>query len=168
MSSFVQILKENKMQNKLHEKLMLFTAQLYIESAIKDGLSKEPLHHRIVSGIASYKMMRRFSADELKLAQDIGEHEYMKELKKQEISYIVYALEILKLLVDDGYKFDIRVSHKKLKMGKATFAISMLDLKRRDSKEYLKTKDIIDVSVLTAKKFFYYTQEHINKLKKVS
>ena len=153
----------NKM-NKIHEKLVLFTIQSYMENAIKDGLTNEPLHHRIVSGVSSYKMMGRFSSAELKLVRDIGEHAFMWKIKEVQISFVVYALELLKLLVDEGYKFDIRVSHKKLKMGKATFAIEMLKLKNRDSESYNETKEIIDVSVLTAKQFFYYTKEQIELL----
>lgn len=151
--------------SNIHERLVLFTVQAYLENSIKEGLTKEDLHYRIVSGISSYKMMRRFSEDELKTVRELGEHEYMQNLKDIQISHIVYALELLKLLVDDGYKFHIGVSMRKLKMGRATFAIDMLKLKDKNIDDYEKTKAIIDESVVVAKQFFYYTQEQLKAVK---
>ena len=151
---------------RVFNKLILFTAESYLTNAIDEGLSAEPLHKSIVSGIRAYMSMGRFSKEEAKLMIKLGEHECIQNLTKTEISFVVYALELMKLYVDNvprEYRKSIHlgVSNSKLKMGRATFAVSMLKLKQRDIKQYNETKDIIDQSVLTAKKFFLYCEDEI-------
>ncbi len=123
-----------------------------------------------MSGIKSYQVFGRFSADEQKILQELGEHEYMQKLKVVEISYVIYALTLLKLWVEQVPR-NVRknvylgVSNKKLLKGRSHFAISMLKLKQTDEMKYKELRGIIDDSVLTAKKFFSYSMEHLVKVK---
>jgi len=145
-----------------HLKLCLFTAQAYMERAIKDGLTKEPVHYRIVGGIESWKMLRRFSSAEHKAVVAIGEEKYMQKLKDQHISFVVYALQLLKRCAET-YSFTIGVGKKHLLKGRGLFVVGMLDLKRRDNEKYKELKAIIDESVINANKFFDYTQEKLKE-----
>jgi len=151
-----------------HEKLVLFTAQAYFEAALKDGTSQDPFHKKIATAIEAWKMLRRFSSKEHKLVVDIGEHDYMQKIKNTEISFVVYALQLMKLWAEDAdyRKSSINISKKRLRMGGATFAIDMLKLKQRDSEKHKELRAIIDQSVLNAKNFYYYTKEKISEAKK--
>ena len=149
-------------------KLILFTAEAYLTKSIDDGLSNEDLHRRIIGGIRAYMVMGRFSGREAAILQSIGEDEYMQDLRAREISFVVYALELLRLWVELVPKekrknIHIGVSDKILRKGRATFAVSMLNLKKKDEAKYKELRQIIDESVLVAKNFFYYTQEKINE-----
>jgi len=143
-----------------HEKLILFTVQAYLESAINDGLTKEPMHKRIVGAIEAWKMMRRFSTDEAKTVQELGKDEYIENLKKQEISFVVYAMQLLKLWAEDEdyTKTTLNISKKRLRHGRAFFAVQMLRKKQEDPAKYQELREIIDASVLDAKNFYYYTK----------
>jgi len=151
-----------------HEKLILFTAQAYFEAALKDGTTQEPLHKKIATAIEAWKMLRRFSAKERNLVVKIGEDEYMQKLKAEGVSFVVYALELIKLWADDAdyRKSSINISKKRLRMGRATFAVEMLKLKQKDEEKHKELREIIDVSVLTAKNFYHYTKEKISEAKK--
>lgn len=147
-------------------KTILFTVEMYLSRALAEGTTREDFHRKIVSGIRSYQTMGRFSSVEAAKVSAVGEHEYMKKLKEIEISYVVYALELIKLWVThvpEKYRKNIYlgVSSKKLLKGRATFAVAMLDLKRRDSKKYEELKNIIDQSVITAKNYYFYLEEHL-------
>ena len=151
---------------RVFNKLILFTAESYLTNAIEEGLSTEPLHKQIVSGIRAYMSMGKFSKVEADAMIKLGTHKFIQNLTQTEISFVVYALELMKLYIDEvpqKYRKAIYlgVSNKKLKLGRATFAISMLKLKQRDPEQYVKTKETIDQSVITAKKFFAYCEDQI-------
>jgi hypothetical protein len=146
----------------VHLKLCLFTVQAYIETELVAGKTNETLHKRIVSGIESWKIFRRFSKEEALLIAMIGEDEFMQKQKQVQIAFIVYALEILDLTIA-RYKFDFGVSRRKMRGGRAFFATAMLREKRNNPERYAELKEIIDQSVLTAKKFFDYTDNRIRE-----
>ena len=152
-----------------HEALILFTVQAYLERSIAGGITIDLFHRQIVGAIEAWKTMRRFSIEEVKLITEIGNDEYMQKLKQQEISFIVYALELMKQWADNAGRNDtINVSKKKLKRGRATFAIDMLSLKKRDIEKYKETKQIIDDSVVNAKHFYSYTLERLENESKTT
>jgi len=147
----------------LHMALILFTVMETLSKEIVDGVSTNPFNKKIVSRLKSWSTMRRFSQEEAKYLVALGEDPYMDKLKKSEISYTVYALELLKQWAnDDDYtRSAIGISKSKLRAGRAVFAIDMLKLKQRDAEKYANTKTIIDESVIVAKKFYSYTKEQI-------
>ena len=153
------------MRNKdqLHEALILFTVMESLGKEVNTGVSKDPLHRKIVGRLKAWSTMRRFSQEEAKHLIELGKDAYMEKLKETEISYTVYGLELLKQWVEDPRfaKRSIGVSKDKLKLGRAAFAVDMLKLKKRDEAQYKETKKIIDDSVLTAKKFYSFTKDNI-------
>jgi len=147
-------------------KLILFTAEAYLSKSVEDGLTVEPLHKKIISGIRAYMVMGRFSKEEAKLLQNLGKHKYMQDLKKTEIAFVVYALELLRLYTEEvpqqfRKNIYLGVGNRELKKGRAFFALSMLRLKQRDAEQYRETREIIDTSVLIAKKFFMYCEDQL-------
>jgi len=146
----------------LHLAMVLFTVQAYLERSIHDGLTKEPVHFRIVSGIEGWKTMRRFNLKEVEILQDLGKDDYMGKLKNEEVSFVVYALQLAKRAVE-AYDFHIGVGKKHLRKGRANFALEMVKLKYNDNDKYKELRQIIDASVINANKFFDYTMEKLHE-----
>ena len=130
---------------------------------VNANVTTSDFHKKIVGRLKAWSTMRRFSQDEAKHLIKLGDDPYMEQLKKAEISYVVYALELLKLWeADIDYKKSgIGISRSQLKAGRAVFALDMIKLKKRDSEKYAETKKIIDTSVITAKKFYSFTKENV-------
>ena len=148
----------------LHLFLILATVGAYMDEAIKDGTTKEAEHIRIASGINGWLTFRKLNKKEAALLTEMGEDAYMQELKKVEVAFIVYSLELLKLAVEQ-YNFSIGVGRKHLRKGRSIFALGMIEKKRKDKEKYKELKHIIDESVLCAKKFFCYTEERIKEMR---
>ena len=148
---------------QLHEALILFTVMETLGKEVSAGVSTSDFHKKIVGRPKAWSTMRRFSQEEAKLLVALGSDPYMEKLKETEISYTVYALELLKLWEADAdyKKSGIGVSRSQLKAGRAVFALDMIKLKKRDSEKYAETKTIIETSVITAKKFYSFTKDKV-------
>jgi len=149
-------------------KLILFQVEAYLARAIEDGMTKEDIHMKLISGIRSYMTMGRFSAAEAKLLEELGETPTAKHIKEQQISFVVYAMELIKLWVENvplQYRKSIYlgVGNKKLRAGRAYFALLMLKQKMADKKKYDELRVIIDSSVVTAKRFYMYFEKELVK-----
>ena len=151
----------------LHLAMVLYTAQMHLKSSLDEGVSEDPLHKMIVVGIEGYKKARLFSKEEVSFIVDLGKEDFLKKITTDDKSYVVYALDLLKLACKD-YKFIIGgVGRKKLLMGKDTFTMSMLRLRiNGDVDRHKELREIIDSSSLCAKMFYHYTQNRINELYK--
>ena len=147
----------------LHEALILFTVMETLGKEVTANVTTSPFHKKIVGRLKAWSTMRRFSQDEATKLIKLGDDPYMETLKKEEISYVVYALELLKLWeADEDYKKSaIGITRAQLKAGRAVFALDMIKLKKRDSDKYAETKTIIDTSVVTAKKFYSFTKDNV-------
>ncbi len=147
-------------------KLILFSVEQYLSQAIEEGTSTEQLHKDIIAGIRSFMTFGRFSKEEQERLERIGEHDTIQRLKAVEVSYVIYALELLRLWVTQVPRevrrnIHLGVGNKKLMMGKASFAIHLLKLKQQDMDTYKEKKKIIDESVKTARLFFHYMLEEL-------
>ena len=147
-------------------RLLLFTCEAYLSSAIKEGLTTDPLHKNIVSGIRSFMTFGRFSVAESKLLQKLGKDPIVEKIKTVEVSFVVYAMELMRLWVlnvprEVRKNIYLGVSNKKLLLGRGHFVKTMLQLKQTDKESYTEKREIIDVSVLNAKHFFAFFE---NKL----
>lgn len=150
-------------------KMLLFTAGAYMENALAEGLTKDPFHRKLASGINSYKTLCKFSAEEFYKVKAFGETEVAKKVVESEFSHIIFALQLLQMWVDEiphqhRKHIYLGVSNKKLLMGRASFAVDMLELKKRDKEKYDETRAIIDDGVVKGKHFFsqaleYFTNE---------
>jgi len=144
----------------LHLFLMLATAEAYLSKARNEGLTSEPLHIKMISGINGWLTFRRLDKEEQELLVELGKDEYMEKMKEVEVSYVIYALVLLQLAAET-YTFNIGVGRKKLLKGRSVFIISMIQQKRKDPEKHAELKAIIDDSVVIAKKFFGFTEAKI-------
>ena len=145
-------------------KLILFTVEAYITRSIEDGLSVDPLHLRLKSAIKGYMIMSRFSKEEAEKLFEFGKDPRLQRITEQDVSFLVFALELMKLLIEDvprNMRPHLNISDKRLKIGRGLFVVDMLKIKKRDEKRYKEFREIIDTSVVTAKQFYAY---HFEKL----
>ena len=150
--------------SRIFNQLVLFTCHSYLEKSQNDGLNLSPIHHQLKASISAYMMLHRFSKAEAKIITDLGEDERLKKITATEVSYLVYVLELVKLFVETVPKSErphLNISDKRLKHGKAHYFAFMLEMKRRDPEQYKKTKDLVNDSVLSAKHFFGFMEEHL-------
>ena len=158
---------EGVMKNyTLFNRLILFTTEAYLARSIEEGLTQEEFHKKLVSGIRSFMVMGRFSKEEQKLLQELGEDPIMEKIKMTEVSFVVYALELMRLWVTEVPRkvrknIYLGVSNKKLLLGRAYFVKTMLHLKQTDEESYKEKRQIIDDSVLNAKHFFAFFEERL-------
>lgn len=146
-------------------KLILFTAEAYMENALKEGLSNDPVHHKIVSGVASYRTLCRFDKEQHNMILEFEDNPIVQKVKDAQMSHIIFALEILKQWVEQVPReqrkhIALGVSNKKLLKGRAAFALDMLALKKEDKERYETLREIIDDSVLMGKHFFNNAYSH--------
>lgn len=152
----------------IFNKLILFTAQIYLQHDIDDGYNTSKRDHKIVAGIENYRRMGRFSKEEHSIIKEIGKHEFMEKLKGQTVSRTTVALELLKMWVETTDRntrkhIHLGVSNAQLKIGAGAFVTDLIELKYRNLEKYTKTKATVNDSKVNAKLYFSYTQEHIIK-----
>lgn len=144
-------------------KLILFTVEGYLSAAHEQDHTKEPLHMNLMSGIRSYMTFCKFSPAEAAQVSAYGEDPTLERIRQTEISFIVYAMELIKLWVENVPRehrkhIHLGVGTKRLKMGRAYFAMLMLQQKQLDPKRYAEKKEIINSSVVTAKLYYSYIE----------
>ncbi len=145
-------------------KLLLFSALEYLQNAYDEGLTKEAEHIKIMGAIKGFKTFHRFDDEEARLMMELGKEPAMKAITEVHISYVILSLELLRLwveLVPKQYRPSLNISDKRLKTGRSFFVISMLRLKSADKEKHEELKEIIDDSVLTARKFIAYTHRRL-------
>lgn len=159
---------------KTLNKIMFAMTEKYINQCIKDGIQPTDFHFRILSGISGWKTFNSFTLEEAKKVNELQDNKELKELIDMPASFLVFTLQLIKMLYEyqerDGIPKRLRpyigISEKKLKTGRALFAIDMLKLKHRNSEQYEETKQIIDESVEVAEKFFnFYHTKIVEKSK---
>jgi len=152
------------MNHHLLNKVILFTIEKYIDQCIKEGTEPTPLHFRILGAIKGWKTFHMFSELEAAKVIGISKDPGLKKIIDIHVSYLVFALELIKQLTEQTpkqYRPMLNISPKKLVAGRALYAVSMLKLKQRDEEQYKETKDVIDDSVIAAKHFFEFHAQRI-------
>lgn len=158
--------KRKKIKNPyiVFNKLILFTVTEYLEKAKAEGLTGEPFHNEIIGAISKYKTFAKFSVKEARIIIKMGESEAMHRIKEQQISWVVYALELLKLWVEavpKKYRPHLNISDERLRTGRSKFVMAMIRLKSADPKEHAHKQNIMNDSTVTAKKYLMYTHEQL-------
>ncbi len=144
-------------------KITLFIVSDYIEHS-KEGESKIPeVLTRLNASIAGYKKFHMFTLEEAKVVTEIAKEDGLTKIMEEHISYIIFAMELMKLWVNNIPKKQrpILISDKHLKLGGRYFFLSMMSLKRDDKDEYDRKSEIIDTSIRVANDFWSY---HYSKL----
>ena len=156
------------MNYTLLNKIILFTVDTYIDRMKEDKLELPEILDRVKIGLVSYKRSNLFTKEEAEVAMKLGKDENLQKIVHTEISHVLFILTIIKLWVELVPKRErpfLNISDRKLKQGKAIYAIYMLKEKQINKENYEEKKQIIDTSVLTAEQFMSYHFEILNKIK---
>ena len=150
----------------LFNKVILFTAEAYISQSIKDGMPIDPIHRKIQNGVKAYLAVGRFNKEEAQYLHKLGEDERIKKIMATDIAFVVFALEIMKMWVEQIPKSDrkgiyLGINDNKLRIGKANYAVDMLKTKRSHPEVYTEMRELIDTTSITAKHFFAFYYEKI-------
>jgi len=153
--------KEKKMTQHLFNKIILFTAHTYFGEHKKEAKLPEKAK-KIDTALNMFTKTTGFLPDEVKTIQ--SHNKEVQEITRKEVSYIVFALHLLKLWSDKIPKSKrfLAINDKHLKYSKAMFTTEMLTIKHTNKEVYEEKKQIIDDSIKIAEDFFNY---HYNKLK---
>lgn len=156
----------------LFNKLILHTVSAYLDRAYEEGMTKEPMHIKLMSGLRSFQTFGKFLPEEAKLLQSLGDNPILEKIKNREVSFVVYSLELMRLWVQTvplsaRKHIYLGVSNKKLLLGRAYFTTMMLSMKQKDPETYKEKRAIIDESVLNAKHYFSFMMEQLIKEKEV-
>ena len=145
-------------------KLVLYTVNRYIGSAIEDGLEPSQLHYRIKFATKVFMENNPLTEEDMEIISKISSDEDFKKILSTQVSFLVFVLELMKLWVDTvpkEHRPNLNINDKKLRIGRAMFALSMLELKQKDKDKHEELSSVIQDSVLTAKHFFSYHEKAV-------
>ena len=144
-------------------KIILNTIHIYNKQAREDKMELPKILYRLDSALVVYKINNGFTKEEVEWVKSYSVNdETLKEITKKPVSFIVFSLELIRLLtsrLDAKNRPNFNINDKKLLIGRAEFFRSMLAMKKEDPESYIKKKLIIDDSVLVAQELFDYYYE---------
>jgi len=156
------------MKTSTYNKLILHTADLYIERALENECYQREALVVLRTRLMGYKTFHRFSPEEVKVVQELGEDPFMQKLKWIEVDFAVYAIFLLvewTKEVDKKERPNFNFSDKRILKLHADTVKDMLNLKTRNKDEYDEVKSIIDQTKLTAKQYVQYCKNWEKKEK---
>jgi len=112
------------------------------------------------------KALNEFTDEEVDILKQIETDPEFMGIKAEEISYLVHALIVLKLWVEDIPKNKrprYNINEGKMKIGKAAYLKHMLLAKKHDPSLYASEKGIIDDTEDAAYKWFEYFKNQLIK-----
>lgn len=153
-------------------KVILYTIDSYIRKSIEEGLEPSKLHYRLMGATKVFKRENPITDEDREAIDFIRTDETLRKIVSVDVSFLVYTLELIKQFIEQVPKEHrpfLNISDKKLIIGRGSFAVGMLELKRRDEEKYNELKEVINDSIVTAKKFFnYHLEELVNNKKAVA
>lgn len=157
---------------KLHlfNKIVMVSINQWVSTHQKnnDGEVPEILLKMSTKGY-QMKVINGFSDDEVNILKSIETDPEFMGIKAKKISYLVHALIVLKLWIEDIQKEErpfLNISDDKLKHGKALYMKHMLLAKKLDPELYASEKIIIDETEDAATKWYKYFKEQTVKDRK--
>jgi len=154
------------MTTNLLNKIILFTTDIYIDKMKKEGVVLPKILQNLKSAIITFKYQNKFTNKEKETVLVLNKNEELQKIIHIELAHVIFILTLIKLWVEIIPKKDrpmLNISDKRLKRGKAEYAMRMLQLKKENEQEYKNKKELIDRSVDTAEKFMTF---HLNQLDK--
>ena len=145
-------------------KLVLYTVNRYIGTAIEDGLEPSQLHYRIKFSTHVFMENNPMTKEDMEIISRISSDEDFKKILSTQVSFLVFVLELMKQWGDTVPKQNrpnLINNDKKIRVGKVMFAMSMLELKQKDNDKHEELSRVIQDSVLTAKHFFSYHEKAV-------
>lgn len=122
---------------------------------------------KVRAAITGYLQFHKLNQEEASFIIEIGKHERLQELTEIQIDYNIYAMEMLSLWVEfvpkQERQYALNISDKKIMQAKAKMIMDMIKFKQTDQEKHAKVKEIIQDSQKTARAYFEYIREQIEK-----
>ena len=147
----------------LLNKIVLFLVKDYIDRAREESTVPDILV-RLSAQISGYRQFHMFSLEEANKVLEIAETKEIRDIMDEHVSYIIFALELMKLWTEAVPKKDrphLNISDKHFKLGGKYYWLAMIKLKKNDQDKYKETDATIEISRDTAKRLLEY---HLKEL----
>jgi len=144
-------------------KIVLFVVQDYLQRTAEET-ELPPILYRLKASIEGYKKFHMFSLKEATEVLKISEEDELLSIMDKEVSFLVFAMEVMKVWTEDIPKKDrphLNIADKHFKLGGRHFFKQMLVLKKTDIEEYKDKKEIISTSIDVANEFYQYHKERL-------
>jgi len=140
------------------EFLMYATVANYLDISLEDSANVPSIVFTARRVAKNYLTLNAttMSSDTSKRIKEL-EDDKARAILDNEISFLVFGMELIRLLEP------IQIKQQKLERFMANYTISMLKLKREDSKEYQDKKELIKLSRKTAIELFEFWQSKVSK-----
>lgn len=152
----------------IFNRVALFTVQEYL-NRYKESAMLEEVHGKLRTAIGGYLIFHKFNKDQAKQVVKVTTSDEFKKICDHQISDIVFALEFIKLWVEDipkQHRPHLGIADHRLVMGRGTFAIAMIMMKKQDESKHAEKRQIIDDSVITAKHVYAYLKKEFVQILK--
>ena len=146
-------------------KVCLFVVQDYLQRTA-DETELPVILYRLKASIQGYKSFHMFDITEAKEVLKISKDPKLLAIMDKEVSFLVFAMEVMKLWTEDIPKEQrphLNISDKRFKLGGRNFFKQMLYLKQTDKEQYEDKKDIIDTSIDVAREFYTFHKEKVDE-----
>jgi len=154
-------------------KVILFTIELYISKTLEEGLKHiDERYLKLRSSILARMRFWKFTQEEVKRLSEYNDDPELRKIVDGEYSFIVFAVELIKLWVEnvpkEGRKsIHLGVSDDKLKIGRAILTMDMLKLKMQNKDSHAEYRELINDSAIRAKRFYAYQEKQLLGTSKV-
>lgn len=153
-------MKQSVKSTYLFNKVVMVSIHQWVQMHIDNNDGKVPeILMRVKTKGYNMKVINGFSDDEVKLLKEIETDPVFMGIKAEKISYLVHALVVLKLWVQDIPKKErplLNISDTKLIHGKAVYTKHMLLAKKLDPELYASEKGIIKDTEDAARRWYAY------------
>ncbi len=137
--------------------IVLFSVLDYIEKQVEDTETyQRDFMLRILGSLRGYRVMHKFSKEEAIYITEFGKKEEFQKVKDIEVDYAIYSISLLNRWLDVTDKKNrphLNISPVKIRRLESNLVMDMLRLKQRNTESYVKIKEIVQDSKLTAKRF---------------
>ncbi len=145
-------------------KVTLFVVQDYLTNSLADGGQIPHKMKKLNGAITGYKKFHMFSAEEATIVIDVSKDPEIKEILARELSYVVFAMELMKQWIEDvpkRHRPHLNMSDKHFKLGGGHFWAEMLKLKQHNKGNYKHKMHVIDDSREIAQKFYEFHKRRL-------
>lgn len=157
------IIQNNKYQ--LFNKVVLASIHQWVSTHQKKNDGKVPdILLKLSTKGFNMKAVTGFENDEVKKLKAVETDPEFMGIKAKEISYLIHALVVLKLWIEDIPKRErplLNISDDKMILGKAVYFKHMLLAKQVDPELYASEKLIIDETVEAAELWYKYFKKEL-------
>ena len=152
------MIPKQKLDYSTFNKVVLFIVADYIHRT-KQEAAVPPILHRLEGAIVVFKRGHQFSVPEAKQVLKIAQSDEISNIMNKEVSFMIFAFELMKLWVEYVPKEDrplLNISDKHFKLGGRVFYRQMIKMKHSDAEKYEEKTNIINDSVQVASEFLDY------------